>query len=720
MEGHFLSPPAKRSFHNFSSAMQDNTTTATTTTTTTTNNNNNPYYNTNGASKRRSKRPQPPLVVPYGHVAFRLLCHASKIGGVIGKSGSIVKLFQQETGAKIRVEDPINDCDERLILIVAPENPKKKIRLKRSNEEEDRGSEEEEQQYDVSPAQEALVKVFDRVLDVDAEMEGIFPLPAAGGVVSCRILADTTQIGSVIGKGGKIVEKIRKESGAKIRVLPAEQLPDCASPTDEVIQILGGVLPVKKALVAISRCLQDNPPLDRAQMGGNIPSGTASGQTFPDPRGDFSHRNNILLLDKAQMVGSIPSGPASGRTFPDPRGDFSHRNSILPPAAVSSVDYASRGRPLSTEVDRISMLDPVKTQQEVAFRLLCSNDKVGGVIGKGGTIVRALQNETGASISVASPATESDERVITVSASETPESQYSPAQNAVVRVFTRSVEVGVEKGLESGSNKGAPVAARLLVSSNQIGCLMGKGGTIISEMRKATGAGIRIIGGDQVPKCASENEEVVQISGELRNVQDALFHVTGRLRDNLFPNRVLNNAEGRSYSSSTIPEIGPYGRVREPHSPGLYPSVGPSHNLDRQASLTQSMVHLGLSHNLDRPPSPRLWSSQTVGGGSSRSTMDIGRGTTSRRGGLELVSGSKSAVVTNTTVEIVVPAHVLGSIYGENGSNLSRLRQISGAKVTVNDPRPGTDEGMVIISGTPDQTQAAQSLLQAFIISGRS
>lgn len=95
---------------------------------------------------------------------------------------------------------------------------------------------------------------------------------------------------------------------------------------------------------------------------------------------------------------------------------------------------------------------------------------------------------------------------------QNPELRYSAAQNAVDRVFTRSVEAGYEKGLDSGSGKGASVAARLLVATNQIGCLMGKGGTIIAEMRKATGASIRILGGDQVPICASENDEVVQVS----------------------------------------------------------------------------------------------------------------------------------------------------------------------------------------------------------------
>lgn len=41
-----------------------------------------------------------------------------------------------------------------------------------------------------------------------------------------------------------------------------------------------------------------------------------------------------------------------------------------------------------------------------------------------------------------------------------------------------------------------------------------------------------------------------------------------------------------------------------------------------------------------------------------------------------LNSGSKTAIVTNTTVEIIVPENVIGSVYGENGTNLTRLRQV--------------------------------------------
>lgn len=380
---------------------------------------------------------------------------------------------------------------------------------------------------------------------------------------------------------------------------------------------------------------------------------------------------------------------------------------------AGSFTYASGGHPLLREAERAPTLDLRTQPQEVGFRLLCSSDRVGGVIGKGGTIVRALQNETGASIIVGAPVPECDERLITITAIENPESRHSPAQNAVVRVFSRSVEAGAVKGLDLRSSKGSPVSARLVVPSNQVGCLLGKGGAIVSDMRKATGAFIRIIGNDQTPKCASQNDDIVQITGEFANVQDALYNVTSRLRDNLFSSRIPNGAGPRN-SSSVIIESSPYGRARDPSS------LGAPHNPNTHA-ITYSMDHLHLSHPNDGPPSPRLWESQTAAAMSPRSVVDGGKGLTSIKGGIELGSGGRSAIVTNTTVEILVPENVIGSVYGENGSNLAQLRQISGAKVTVHEPHPGmTTDRMVVISGTPDETQAAQSLLQAFILTGSS
>ncbi|KAL3835273.1 hypothetical protein ACJIZ3_010009 [Penstemon smallii] len=53
-----------------------------------------------------------------------------------------------------------------------------------------------------------------------------------------------------------------------------------------------------------------------------------------------------------------------------------------------------------------------------------------------------------------------------------------------------------------------------------------------------------------------------------------------------------------------------------------------------------------------------------------------------------------------TTVDVVVPSFV-----------------ISEAEITITDPKPGATETKTIIHGMPDQTRAAQSLIQAFVLS---
>lgn len=189
----------------------------------------------NGSAKR-FKHPPPPLSIPPGHVAFRLLCHASRIGGIIGKSGNIIKTLQQSTGAKIRIDDAPFESPDRVIVVIAPGALTSKVTLKSNS---NNGGDEEKEDLDcdgfveVSKAQEALVKVFERILEVAAESDGV---EVGVGVVSCRLLAEVAQVGSVIGKGGKVVEKIRKESGCKIRVLK-EKLPACAGPSDEMIEV---------------------------------------------------------------------------------------------------------------------------------------------------------------------------------------------------------------------------------------------------------------------------------------------------------------------------------------------------------------------------------------------------------------------------------------------------------------------------------------------------
>ncbi|CAI0448581.1 unnamed protein product [Linum tenue] len=754
MDTTYLSLPAKRTIHLAAGGMSD-------------------------PNKRLKHLPPSPnqhqhqLPVPPGHVCFRLLCHSSRVGGVIGKSGSIVKQLQQQTGAKIRVEEAPAECPDRVISVVAPG-------VVNSGE------------IDCSKAQEALVRVFERILEVAAETDG-GSIPA-GRVVSCKLLADGSHAGSVIGKGGKVVQKIQKDCGARIKVM-RDKLPLCAASTEEMIEIEGELIGVKKALVAVSRCLQDSQLFDRTRMTGSKAVEVVPQEYFPQARLDVLSQHTSLLAATPNI----------------------------------STSYISGGQSLSLESEKPSNQETRELEAEVSFRILCSSDRVGGVIGKGGSIIQALQNETGASVIIGPTVSDCDERLITVAASENPESRYSAAQKAAVLVFTRIVDAGIEKRLE-GSLNGSSVTARMVVSTNQVGCLLGKGGVIISEMCKVTGASIRVLGrGQQLPMCVPKSDQVVQvISGDLIKVRDAMYHVTGRLRDNLFsslrstsmtrtPISTGTNAYESQRNISRIPLREP---LREPsresfidqykypsgdppresfsdpyrHSSGdssgeyftdpyryplgdrsrksftdpySYPSgeqlresfieplreplggsfrdpirdhsrdrlrdqltdpiplssqfsVGTSHSLGRHSNLAHSLDHLGFSHVQDRPLSPKTWTPQMKTGENTRGFADISRGLSSFKGGLHLASSSKSAIVTNTTVEIAVPESIIDCVYGENGNNLVRLRQISGAKVIVHEPRVGSSDRIIVISGTPDETQAAQSLLQAFILTGQT
>lgn len=71
-----------------------------------------------------------------------------------------------------------------------------------------------------------------REKEKDGEWDGL-----NSGGVCCRLLAGSNQVGCVLGRGGKIVEKIRHQSGAQVRVFPEDHLPPCAFPTDELIQV---------------------------------------------------------------------------------------------------------------------------------------------------------------------------------------------------------------------------------------------------------------------------------------------------------------------------------------------------------------------------------------------------------------------------------------------------------------------------------------------------
>lgn len=444
-------------------------------------------YVESGSNKRRNYGSEKDsFSIGSDDTVYRYLCPVRKIGSIIGKGGEIVKQLRTDTNSKIRIGESVPGCDERVVTIY-------------STSEETNDLEGFEDR--VCPAQDALFKVHDRITAEDsAKEEDLDEAPQ----VTARLLMPSDQIGCIIGKGGQIVQNIRSETHAQVRIVKDDHLPSCALSSDELVQILGEASVVKKALYQIASRIHDNPSRSQHQLSSAAPTIYSSGSS---------------------LLAGTGSSPIMGLTpLLGPYGGYKGEGADWPRSFYSSSRNES-------------------SSKEFSLRLVCPTVNIGGVIGKGGSVINQIRQDSGAVIRVDSSAAEGDDCVITVSSKEIFEDTFSPAIDAALRLQPRcSEKVERDSGLVS-------FTTRLLVPSSRIGCLIGKGGAIISEMRKVTKANIRIVSKDNVPKVATAEDEMVQISGDLDLAKGALIQVTSRLRANFF--------EKESALSSFLPVI-PY------------------------------------------------------------------------------------------------------------------------------------------------------------------
>lgn len=156
--------------------------------------------------------------------SYRILCHDVKAGGVIGKSGSIIKAIRQHTGAWINVHELIPGDEERIIEI-----------------SDTRRRDPEGRMPAFSPAQEALFLIHDRILESDGgggDEEDCGGVRGGGNRVATRLVVSRMHVGCLLGKGGKIIEQMRIETKTQIRILPRDHnLPRCVSMSEEIVQV---------------------------------------------------------------------------------------------------------------------------------------------------------------------------------------------------------------------------------------------------------------------------------------------------------------------------------------------------------------------------------------------------------------------------------------------------------------------------------------------------
>lgn len=501
-------------------------------------------YSKDEPNKRRHSGPEKdPFIIGSDDTVYRYLCPGKKIGSIMGRGGEIIKQLRADTKAKIRIGETVQGCAERVVTVYS--------------------SSQETNEFDgtdgddlVCPAHDALFKVHDRVVTDDMSVDED---PEGAQHVTVKLLVASDQIGCLIGKGGQIVQTIRSESGAQIRILKDVHLPACALSSDELVQISGEAPRVRNALYQIATRLHDNPSRSQHMLASAVPN---------------------MYPPSGPLMGGTTSGPIMGLT----------------PLVGSYGGYKGETRDWSRSLYPPSREE--SSSKEFSLRLVCPTANIGGVIGKGGAIINQIRQESGAAIKVDSSAAEGDDCIISISSKEFFEDTFSPTVEAALRLQPRcSEKVERDSGLVS-------FTIRILVPTSRIGCLIGKGGSIITEIRRITKASIRILSKEDLPKVAAKDDEMVQISGDHDVSKDALIQITSRLRANIFE---------REAAATFVPVL-PY--LPMSHDPAESLKYDSGHPKGHDRGLPYSREYGGSN---DHRPVDNYGSYSSIQGGSSRS-----------------------------------------------------------------------------------------------------
>ncbi|KAL6507540.1 hypothetical protein OROGR_023735 [Orobanche gracilis] len=380
----------------------------------------------------------------------------NNIGTVIGKGGSIVKSLREETQAKIIVSNSVPGSDVRVITIFSPSE---KHARRRSRSHDEKAKKEYEAMKPHCAAQDALFKVHNRIVEED--LRDAEKAQRDETVVSACLLVSDNTVGCLLGRKGDVIQRLRSETGANIRVVPSDHLTACSMRDDELVKvnllsvfaiygylwdqnhglngktihltISGKPAIVKKALFEVSTLLYQNPQKDKPPL------------HFPPPYA--SHHSPYT---------------SEGFHLPGPQ-----MRNMLPPKDSTWLDQNADAHRMQPMPFRRGYGNPTSVYEADDFN--------------GGTPPRDWETPTGIHVLW-------DQRSQTI--------------DAILHLQNKNCEYS-----EDGT-----ITTKLLVASNRVGCLLGQGGNVMNDMRRRTHADIRVFSKkEEKPKCALEDEELVQV-----------------------------------------------------------------------------------------------------------------------------------------------------------------------------------------------------------------
>ncbi|XP_044736421.1 heterogeneous nuclear ribonucleoprotein K isoform X2 [Chrysoperla carnea] len=314
---------------------------------------------------------------------------------------------------------------------------------------------------------------------------------------------------------------------------------------------------------------------------------------------------------------------------------------------------------------------------------------------------------------------------------------------------------------ENGARvNGDELDLRMMVHQSQAGCVIGKGGYKIKELRDKCGARIKIFS-----NCAPQStDRIIQIVGQPDKCIDSIREIVTLIKTNPIRGPV-NPYDPHNYDEYYAEEYGGYGgrgqndrrggmdrrgggRMdrggggrfgggnRGPRGPPMGGGMGgprggfggPPRGGGYNRNDGWGPMNGGGGGMMNNAPSSMMGNGP-MGGGPGPMGGGMGGGPGPMGGGMgggpmgggNMGGGSGNSMgggggggngPNKTSTQVTIPKDLAGAIIGKGGGRIRKIRADSGAGITIDEPLPGSNDRIITITGAPNQIQMAQYLLQ--------
>ncbi|XP_013394083.1 poly(rC)-binding protein 3 isoform X2 [Lingula anatina] len=376
----------------------------------------------------------------------------------------------------------------------------------------------------------------------------------------------------------------------------------------------------------------------------------------------------------------------------------------------------------------------------LTIRMVMQGKEVGSIIGKKGDNIKKYREESGAKINISDGSC--PERIVTITGTT---DQIFKAFDMICKKFEEDLQNTV------GPNNSVPlppITLRLVVPASQCGCLIGKGGCKIKEIREVTGASIQVAS-EMLP---NSTERAVTISGKAEAITQCVYHICCIMIDSppkgatipYRPKPVVPPvifAGGQAFT--TLPAAPQY-LMPQPATAATSPDIMKMPHIQYGNQMIPMLTQQQLSASTIMPstygsvaPAGRSPGGMTPAGNPSNMVPASNYGNmvpASNYGSMALsgngtygsmapasISPISSYATVRTTVpqtnnnqqthEMNIPNDLIGCIIGRGGQKINEIRQLSGAIIKISNVEEGSADRKVTITGTPETINMAQYLI---------